>query len=224
MKAVRTYLATHTFALVTLLSLLPAMAFANAPDGGIKHFQEVKPQSYCTSGEGADSRPSGSIFRGGRPDSDGLTYLAKLPVSTVINLETDAAVTEARLVSELGLPLEEINFPMPGFGVVKLPDGQIDRDEIIAAIAELRRSKNFPLFIHCTHGLDRTGMIVAFHRVFNECWSPTDAEAEWSHIEGWFSKLFQPEMHRYFREVTSDQALSAYYRSRLQQANQFQKD
>jgi len=222
MNAVRIYSVISTFALVTFLSLSPAV-FGDAQNSGIKNFKEVQPENYCTSGEGAESRPSGSIFRGGRPDSDGLVYLAKLPVSTVINLETDAALKEARLVSQLDLPLKEIDYPMPSFGVAKLSNGQINHDEIIAAVAELRRSENFPLYIHCTHGLDRTGMIVAFHRVFNECWSPAEAEKEWSDIEGWFSKIFQPEMHQYFHNVTSDPVLSTYYRSRLEMANQVQK-
>ncbi len=37
---------------------------------------------------------------------------------------------------------------------------------------------NHPIFVHCKHGADRTGMMMAFYRMTNEGWSVDDAYNE----------------------------------------------
>jgi hypothetical protein len=183
----------------------------------ISNFFEVKPQNYCDANEGAAPRSAGTIFRGARPRSTGLEFLVNLPVITIINLETSAAAKEESLIQQLKLPLNEINHPMPGFGVIKLPDGEYNHDAVIAAVAELRKPKNFPEYIHCEHGQDRTGMIVALHRVFDECWSAADAETEWDRIEGPVAKFVQHKLHSYFKLVTTNPGIRSYYQQKLSQ-------
>jgi tyrosine-protein phosphatase SIW14 len=39
-------------------------------------------------------------------------------------------------------------------------------------------STNYPIFVHCQHGQDRTGVIVALYRIFYEQWTPQAAHDE----------------------------------------------
>jgi hypothetical protein len=202
----------------SLLTLL--ISFHGGADNlstpAIPKFLEVAPHSYCTDGTGAAPRAAGTIFRGGHPDEDGLKLLVSKDVRSIDDLEDGTAPEqEVDMIKSLGLDLQEFLHPLPEVGVISLPNGQYDHDAMIAAVAELRRSANFPVFVHCTHGEDRTGMVVALHRVFDECWTPAQAEAEWASIQEKGGDVLQKEMHDYFKTVTGSAELSAYYAEQL---------
>jgi hypothetical protein len=185
-------------------------------DPPIPHFFEVAPQSNCVAGTGAPLRSAGTIFRGGHPDADGLKLLAQYFIKSIDNLEDGSAPqAEIALLQSMVSPIQELLHPLPQVGVIRLANGQYDHDAMIAAVAELRRPSNFPIFVHCTHGEDRTGMVVALHRVFDECWTPLQATAEWEKIQEPLGNEFQDGMHDYFETVTQSAELSAYYRQQL---------
>lgn len=71
--------------------------------------------------------------------------------------------------------------------------------EVNAILAIVGDAGNYPLFIHCEHGQDRTGLIVGLYRVFQEGWTPAAAYAEMKAIG------FHPELvflNHYFEEKT----------------------
>lgn len=180
----------------------------------IDNFHEIAPANRCGAGEGAGPRQAETLFRGSQPQEQGLQYLAAHGVKTILNLQ--AGSEELDQVKQLDLPLHEIHIPMTnGMGVNQLPNGKPDHDSIIAAVAEMRRPENFPEYVHCHYGDDRTGLVVALHRVFNECWNPDDADREWIRIEGWLHFLFNIPKHTYFHRVVTDPNLRDYYKKRL---------
>jgi hypothetical protein len=204
---------------VALFGLYETGVFADTPAGEQPdNWHEVAPKNFCAPGKGAGPRANGTIFRGGRPDAEGLQYLQAQDFKAIVNLEVRKQISdEEELIRQLGLGLLEIAHPMPNAGVIQRPDGGGDyHDAVIAAIAEFRKTENFPLYVHCHLGKDRTGMIVAFHRVLNECWKPEDAESEWDGIEGWWEHLLQRQKHQYFNKVLHDPALRAYFEDQLQ--------
>jgi hypothetical protein len=187
----------------------------------IVNFYEVFPDNRCVAGSGlgAPVRAASSIYRGARPGEDGLRFLQTLGVKTVLNFEVEDEIqNEMDLIKKDSLPFNEIDHSMNnGMGVNDLANGNPDHDGMIASVADMRRPENFPEYVHCTHGQDRTGLIVALHRVFNECWSPDDAEAEWNQIEGWWHHLWQIPKHDYFHDVTNSPELRKYYEYKLSQ-------
>ncbi|KAF0119197.1 MAG: Protein tyrosine/serine phosphatase, partial [bacterium] len=50
---------------------------------------------------------------------------------------------------------------------------QIDR-----VLALIRDQNNWPIYIHCEHGVNRTGLIIATYRVKVEGWTPQQAYNE----------------------------------------------
>jgi tyrosine-protein phosphatase SIW14 len=135
---------------------------------------------------------SEQIYRGGRPDQAGLAALVSLGVKTVINLEDDkaAVASEVNVANQLGL--KEILMPMSGFLRPK-------RAEVAEILRMMNDPANQPVFVHCQHGQDRTGVVVGLYRVFYENWN---AEASYAEMlqDGFHRVLFL--LDHFYKDVS----------------------
>lgn len=111
------------------------------------------------------------IYRGARPGDQGLTALAENHFHTILNLENDSSAVahEASLVSNMGMA--QVSIPLSAFFAPS--DQDIDH-----ALTVMNQANQFPLFLHCLHGEDRTGLIVGLYRVVYQGWTPEDAYQE----------------------------------------------
>ena len=103
------------------------------------------------------------LYRGAQPDLEGLKSLKNLGVKLVINLRMpgegwreEAAQTQANGMLYTNFPMSGISRPV---------------DEQVRQILALLESFPDPVFIHCQHGCDRTGTIVACYRIQHDHWS-----------------------------------------------------
>ena len=100
---------------------------------------------------------------------------------------------ESEICKRLGL-----NFiPMPLTYTV-LPSESMVKE----FVSVLEDEKNHPVFIHCLHGKDRTGLMMAIYRITSEGWSFEDAYREmkaygFRHIR---IRPFKWKLQRYYRE------------------------
>jgi tyrosine-protein phosphatase SIW14 len=166
------------FAYIVLTLSLTLPFYAASADTRIPHFSKVNE----------------SLYRGGRPKPADLSYLKSLNVRTVINLqggdlnnpryrefmkwwepgELAGAITAEMILSEsLGLlffskPLDAID-----------PVSNEDDARINEILAVMSNPAAQPVFVHCEHGVDRTGLIVALYKVKYMGMSPEDAYSEW---------------------------------------------
>lgn len=111
------------------------------------------------------------IYRGARPNDEGVTALAQNRFHTILNLENDSSAIahEASLVSDLGMA--QVSIPLSAFFTPA--DQDIDH-----ALEVMNNAGPFPLFLHCLHGEDRTGLVVGLYRVIYQGWTPEDAYRE----------------------------------------------
>jgi protein tyrosine phosphatase (PTP) superfamily phosphohydrolase (DUF442 family) len=113
---------------------------------------------------------SDQIYRGGEPSIDDLRMMASvLDLRTVISLDGEIGSKIHQAVQDLGM--EHLIIPISGRGSTALVDFLRNN------IARLLESKK-PVYVHCRHGSDRTGMAIAFYRMHKEGMSPEDAVAE----------------------------------------------
>lgn len=112
---------------------------------------------------------SENIFRGGQPSPTDLQILSDVyGVKRIVSLDGSIGNNIAPVVRSLGM--EHIVIPIGGqessplIGFLK---------ENIATLLDIQ-----PVYIHCRHGSDRTGMAIAMFRVQCEGWSPDDAMDE----------------------------------------------
>lgn len=132
------------------------------------------------------------FYRGGRPKKAGVQFLAKNGIKVVINLENDkkAIADDKQWVEANGMIF--ISSPM---GWLESPSDS----EINFILHTIKDSANWPIFIHCKHGEDRTGLVVGLYRVLEDQWKPSDAYTEMLDL-GFHSHL--KALDNYFREKT----------------------
>lgn len=112
-------------------------------------------------------RVAPGVLRGAQPEAEGYATLRKMGVRTVINLRPSDS--EKKAVEAAGMRSIEVSMEM-------LRDGLKEKvDKVVALMAD---PANQPLFVHCRHGRDRTGIVVAAYRMRVEGWSLAEAEAE----------------------------------------------
>lgn len=135
---------------------------------------------------------SDQISRGGRPELSDLEQLQNQGFKTVINLDNDSKVeaTEKANVEKLGMQF--YSFPLNAW--------QTPEDQKVNAILSLMSDqKNYPIFIHCRHGRDRTGMMSAIYRVLKQNWTQEAAHEEMLALG--FRQIFT-KMDQYFWNKT----------------------
>ena len=104
------------------------------------------------------------ILRGGQPSDDGFKKLAERGVKTVVDLrwidEHDIS-HEKRTVEDDGMRF--VSVPMKGIGAPSL-------EQVSKVLSVLEDSDNWPVFVHCRRGADRTGTVLACYRISHDHW------------------------------------------------------
>jgi protein tyrosine phosphatase (PTP) superfamily phosphohydrolase (DUF442 family) len=111
-------------------------------------------------------RVSDTLYRGAQPSAEGMRSLERMGVRTVVNLRATHSDRDELRGTELGY--EHIRFE-PWH-----PEWE-DVEAFLRVVADPARH---PVFVHCQHGADRTGMMVAIYRVAVQGWTPDEAAAE----------------------------------------------
>jgi tyrosine-protein phosphatase SIW14 len=155
------------------LTILAGIAWANAPAAVTKPAanQPVVIRSsehlYNLPGLGNVGRVAPGLYRGEQPGPGGYATLKQLGVKTVIDLrtsESEKAQVEAAGMKAIAVPIE-----MTRKGLKEKVD------QVVALMAD---PANQPVYVHCRHGQDRTGIVVAAYRMTLDNWSLKDVEAE----------------------------------------------
>ncbi len=126
-------------------------------------------------------RISEGLYRSEQPNRKGFKELESLGIKTILNLRRSKF--DDRKASGLKFDLKSI----------KLKAKLINEDDLINALKVIKDSKE-PILIHCWHGSDRTGVLIAAYRIIFNNWSKADAieefrRPEFSYHEKWYPNL-----------------------------------
>jgi protein tyrosine/serine phosphatase len=141
---------------------------------------------------------SAKVYRGGQPRKGGLQRLVSLGVNTVINLRDDDERAEAEGHEAAAAGLRYFNIPIGRFG--RPDDAEIDQ-----VLAIINASENGTVFVHCAHGADRTGVVVAIYRIVHDGWKNEQAKNE---ANRYGMKFWQRGMKDYIHDYRRDQSVS----------------
>jgi len=116
-------------------------------------------------------RINDSYYRGGQPTDVGIEQLAKLGIKTIIDLRGngDRSEKEQELATRLGM--RYYNIPMSGWS--RPSDAQINK-----FLGLVNDQSNWPVFVHCRRGAERTGVVSAVYRLTYDSWTADQAYAE----------------------------------------------
>jgi tyrosine-protein phosphatase SIW14 len=127
------------------------------------------------------------IYRGGQPDSEGWAYLKALGVKTVIklNYEYEGSDQEA---ADLDMTVIDASMPPSNYtDFYQAPPAE----KICLALQSLQDESRRPVYVHCLHGQDRTGLVVGIYRVLHDHYTREEAYREMldNNFHPWFRGL-----------------------------------
>ena len=134
------------------------------------------------------------LYRAAQPTAAAFKEYERFGLKTVINLR--ARHSDRKLLAGTSLKLVE----------VPINTWDID-DEDVVAVLRLIRDEPKPVLVHCQHGADRTGTIIAMHRMVNEGWSRDEALDELIGGGYGFHSIWK-NIPKYVKEVNVDKIKS----------------
>lgn len=114
------------------------------------------------------------LYRGAMPTVRGIQWLKAHGVKTII----DVRDKPVRPIMGEGLTARALGFNYIHMPITSLPSEQQANDFLACVEEASKDSSKAPLFVHCAHGSDRTGYLVALWRMKHEGWRWSRALSE----------------------------------------------
>jgi protein tyrosine phosphatase (PTP) superfamily phosphohydrolase (DUF442 family) len=133
-------------------------------------------------------RVSETLYRGDQPSPQGMENLEKLGVKTILNLRSFH--TDRNEIGETGLAYEHIY----------MKAWHPEAEDVVRFLKIVTDPRRTPVLVHCQHGADRTGTMIAVYRIAVQGWSKPEAIREmteggfgfhqiWSNLPRFIQKL-----------------------------------
>lgn len=111
-----------------------------------------------------------ALYRGAQPDDAAIYHLKALGIKTIISLRTEKEASQTEPLQAAICGILYTNMPLAGMGR--------PTDIEVVNILSLIETSPGPVFVHCTHGCDRTGTIIACYRMQHDHWAEAQAMQE----------------------------------------------
>ena len=142
-------------------------------------------------GVGNCFKVSGSLYRGEQPTPEGFVELGRLGVKTVVNLR--AFHSDADEIKESGVAgLEAVH--------IYFKTWHAEDEDVIKFLKTAADPAKAPVFVHCMHGSDRTGLMCAIYRVAVQGWGKDEALEEMTKGPYGFHSVWK-NLPTYFKEL-----------------------
>jgi tyrosine-protein phosphatase SIW14 len=120
-----------------------------------------------------------TVYRSAQPTKEGFDELKKFGIKTVIDLRFFH--NDKELIKTTGL--NQVSIQMLAISP--------QEDEVVTFLKIISDKKNGPFLIHCHHGSDRTGIIIAGYRIILNGWTKEEAINEMLNGGTRFHPLFE---------------------------------
>lgn len=137
-------------------------------------------------------RVTPELYRSAQPDRAQMQELQRVGIRSVLNLRQWHSDTD----EAQGTGLIFYRVPMNA--------AAINDDDVVIALSFLHRAAK-PALVHCWHGSDRTGMIVALYQLLFNHATKAEALAELRRPEYGYHQQFYPNIARYIERVNVEE-------------------
>jgi protein tyrosine/serine phosphatase len=133
-------------------------------------------------------RVTSELYRCEQPDPKDIATLQAIGIRSILNLRR--YTTDAAALTRAGFTLL----------VQRMDADDLTLDDLVAGVRRIRDAPK-PVLLHCWHGSDRTGAVVAAYRIVYQGWTPAAALDELRFGGyGYHEKLF-PNIRRLFETL-----------------------
>ncbi len=151
--------------IVTLLVLLGALILLLETGPGISKVDNLRAKKYLLERPPEWATPivkdglpnfhkvSEDLYRGAQPTAAGIKQLKDMGIKTIVNLRS--------FNSDKG----EISNVEIGYEHIYMKAWHPEEEEIVRFLKIVTDKQKTPVFVHCQHGADRTGLMCAIYRV-----------------------------------------------------------
>jgi protein tyrosine/serine phosphatase len=150
----------------------------------------------------------GKLFRGGQPETlDDYLKLEAHGIRTIINMKTSEVEIEIERQLAEAFGMKMISRPINSFWG--------PTDKTVSEIQSMMMDPSLqPVFIHCRHGKDRTGLMAGVYRVEQQGWTPGAAHTEMRSLG--FNPWLLGLRHRFWDRVSDHSGFAeAAYQNEL---------
>ncbi len=167
------------------LSLIAAvLSLAPPADAVLSMVSGPSPTIVAASAEIPNlSQVSPILYRGGMPTDSGLALLQQAGITTIVSLANENKYLAAERDTAHRLGLKFVHIPL---SLWRKPS----QNDIDGFLQTVTTKNGEPTFLHCVHGTDRTGTMVAIYRIRYNGWSAEQAYEEMKDTG------FRPFFHR----------------------------
>jgi protein tyrosine/serine phosphatase len=106
------------------------------------------------------------LYRGAQPTASGMQQLKAMGIKTVVNLRSFNS--DRKELGTTGLTYEHI----------AMKAWHPEQEDIVRFLQITTDKSRTPVFVHCQHGADRTGLMCAIYRVAIQGWTKEEAIQE----------------------------------------------
>jgi protein tyrosine phosphatase (PTP) superfamily phosphohydrolase (DUF442 family) len=144
------------------------------------------------------ARVSPALWRGAQPTAEGMKRLKEMGIRTVVNLRQ--LHSDRDELKGLGLRCCHIRFVT----------WHAEDEDVVKFLKVMADPANHPVFVHCQHGADRTGTMVAIYRVYEQGWPMEEALQElprfgfhaiWTNLKTYLQKFDAAAMKKKVEEA-----------------------
>ena len=107
-----------------------------------------------------------TLYRSEQPSKQGMINLERIGIITIINLR--ALHSDSNALKGTKLLNTELS----------VKTWHIEDEDVIRVLRIIRKKEGGPFLIHCQHGADRTGVMIAMYRIVEQGWSKDEAVRE----------------------------------------------
>lgn len=137
------------------------------------------------------------LFRSERFKADNADLLKKHGIGTIINLR------QQRRDDAQAVDFQQINYPLKTWAVT--PEQLAD----ILLMIDTEQQQGKKVLIHCYHGADRTGIVIAMYRIVKQNWTIEQAKQEMLQGGYGFHKIWK-NLENLLTENKVEQVRQAY--------------
>ena len=159
---------------------------------------EKRPNTWATKPETAIPglpnfhKVTPNLYRGAQPTAEGMQQLAQMGVKTVLSLR--AFNEDDDLLRHTELNRFQIRFKT----------WHPEDEDVVHFLRIVLNPDHTPVFVHCQHGSDRTGTMIAIYRIAVQGWDKEEALREMTEGGYGYHAMWQ-NLKKYIRQLDIEQ-------------------